>query len=219
MAEQTSDGPGIEFTETMRGFASTTVTDDYAGAEAQGRTDGSPLEFTVTVRTTNLERMIQDPAHEATLEGTVTAPALAPDPLTVEGGSFHLLVRDPDDPRTRKMIYHMPLVSQAGSRFFLEGFKTVRDDPGPDLWSDTTTLFVTVHRGQDADAPVAAKGIVKIAIKDFQKQLRTMKAVGARNKLEELKTLARFGRFFMGALIEVYGGAFARTELDAENPA
>ena len=40
---------------------------------------------------------------------------------------------------------------------------------------------------------------------DFQKQLRTMKVTGGRNKLEELKTMARFGRFFMGALIEVYG--------------
>lgn len=210
MAEQTSDGPGIEFTETMRGFASTTVTDDYATAEAQGRADGTPLEFTVTVRAPNLDRMIEDPAHEARLEGTVTAPALSPDPLTIDAGRFHLLVRDPDHPQTRKMTYHMPLTSSAGSRFFLEGFKTVRDDAGPDLWSDTTTLYVTVHRGEDAEGPVAARGIVRIAINDFRKQLGTMKAVGARNKLEELKTLARFGRFFMGALNEIYGGVFAR---------
>ena len=37
-----------------------------------------------------------------------------------------------------------------------------------------------------------------------------MKAVNASNKLEELKALAKFGRFFMGVLNEIYGGVFAR---------
>src|ERR1700730_9874349 len=66
----------------------------------------------------------------------------------------------------------------------------------------TTTLYVTVREG-DASGPVIAKGIVNIHIKDFRKQLTTMKAVGAASKLEELKTLAKFGRFFMGAMNEV----------------
>ena len=65
-------------------------------------------------------------------------------------------------------------------------------------------------------ACLASKGIVNIHINDFRKQLTTMKAIGASNKLEELKTLAKFGRFFMGALNEIYGGVFAR--LSAFNP-
>jgi len=201
--------PGIEFTETMRGFVSTTTTADYEAGRAQGERDGSRLEFTVTITAPDLDRMIADPAHEATITGTVSAPALSPSPLRVRDGRFHLLVRDGDRPGTRKMVYRMPLVAEDGKRFHLEGFKTVHDDAGPDLWSDTTTLYVTV-REEEAAPPVVARGVVRIHLGDFRRQLGTMRAVGARSKLEELRTMARFGRFFLGALNEVYGGVFAR---------
>jgi cholesterol oxidase len=108
------------------------------------------------------------------------------------------------------MIYQMPMVAEDGRHFYVDGYKNIHDDAGPDLWSDTTTLFVTVHSGDDASGPVVAKGMVFIHIADFRTQLGTMKAIGARSKLEELKTLAKFGRFFMGALNEIYGGVFAR---------
>lgn len=202
-------GPGIEFTETMRGFVSKNVKDDYAAGREQGEREGSPFEFTVTVTAPNIDRLIADPAHEALLRGTVTAPALSPTPMRVESGRFNLLVRDADTPGTRKMIYDMPMVADDGRTMHMEGFKTVHDDAGPDIWSDTTTLYVTV-RDVDANGPVIAKGIVNIHINDFRKQLGTMRAIGASSKLEELKTLAKFGRFFMGALNEIYGGIFAR---------
>jgi choline dehydrogenase-like flavoprotein len=207
--EQTS-GTGIEFTETMRGFASTTVLDDYEAGRARGKQDGTIFEFTVTVTAPDIDRLIANPAHEALLSGTVNAPALSPAPLRVEQGRFNLLVRDADRPGTRRMVYHMPLVAEDGRRFCVDGYKLIHDDAGPDLWPDTTTLFVTVHSGPDTSGPVVAKGMVFIHLKDFQKQLRTMKAIGAKNKLEELKALAKFGRFFMGALNEIYGGVFAR---------
>jgi choline dehydrogenase-like flavoprotein len=202
-------GPGIEFTETMRGFASIKVTDDYQRGRDQGERDGSRFEFTVTVSAPNIDRLIADPGHEALLSGTITAPAFSPTPLRVEGGRFHLLVRDADRPGTRKMVYQMPAVADDGRKLHVEGFKTIHDDAGPDLWADTTTLYVTVRDG-DQTGKVVAMGIVNIHIKDFRKQLGTMKAVGAANFLEELKTLAKFGRFFMGALNEIYGGVFAR---------
>lgn len=201
--------PGIEFTETMRGFASTSVTDDYHGAREQGERDGSRFAFTVTVTAPDIDRLIADPAHEALLRGTIDAPALSPTPLRVDGGRFNLLVRDPDRPGTRKMVYDMPALADDGRAFHVDGFKTIHDDAGPDIWPDTTTLYVTI-RERDAAGPVIGKGIVNILIKDFRKQLTTMKAIGAANKLEELKALAKFGTFFMGAVNEVYGGIFAR---------
>ena len=203
-------GPGIEFTETMRGFMSTTALDDYEGARADGEREGVLLEFTVTVRAESLDRMIADPVHEAALSGTVTAAGLSPTPLRVDEGRFHLLVRDADTPGTRRMVYRMPLEAEDGARFHLEGFKTIHDDAGPDLWSDTTTLYVTLRSGPTGDGPVAGKGMVRIHVSDFRRQLGTMKVIGAKNKFEELKTMARFGRFFLGALNEVYGGVFAK---------
>ncbi|MEP6992237.1 MAG: hypothetical protein ABJA80_14995 [bacterium] len=202
-------GPGVEFTETMRGFVSTTTTDDYQAGRSQGERDGSKFEFTVTVTAPDIDRLIADPAHEAILRGTIDAPIFSPSPLRVDAGRFNLLVRDADRPGTRRMVYTMPAVAVDGHTYHVEGFKTIHDDAGPDIWPDTTTLYVTVHEGTAA-GPVIAKGIVNIHIKDFRKQLTTMKAIGAANKLEELKALAKFGTFFMGAVNEIYGGIFAR---------
>jgi cholesterol oxidase len=202
-------GPGIEFTETMRGHVARGAGEDYEAARAQGEREGTAFAFTVTVRAPNLERLIADPAHEANLSGTVTAPVFSPTPMQITEGRFHLLVRDPERPGTRKMVYRMSLAGDGGRRFYLEGYKTIHDDAGPDLWPDTTTLFVTLREGDDR-GPVAARGILRIHLADFRKQMGTMKAIGAKGKLEELKTMARFGRFFLGALNEVYGGVFAK---------
>jgi choline dehydrogenase-like flavoprotein len=202
-------GSGVQFTETMRGFASTSVVDDFAAGFERGKADDSPLEFTVTVKADDVDRLVDDRAHEAELTGTVTAPALSPAPLKVEGGRFNLLVRDEEHAAARQMLYSMPLLADDGQRFFLEGYKQIVNDDGLDLWKDTTTLYVTVHEG-DQDGPVAAKGIVTIHMADFAKQMTTMRAIGGDGKLDQLGALAKFGRMFAGSLNETFGGVFAR---------
>jgi cholesterol oxidase len=204
----TMGGSGVQFTETMRGFASTSALDDYAEGFERGKADDSPLEFTVTVKADDVDRLVDDREHEAELSGTVTAPALSPTPLQVEGGRFNLLVRDAEHAGARQMVYTMPLVADDGRRFHFEGFKQIQDDRGLDLWKDTTTLYVTVHEG-DASGPVAAKGIVTIHIADFAKQLTTMKGIGG-GPIDKLGALAKFGRMFAGSLNESFGGVFAR---------
>ena len=202
-------GSGVRFTETMRGFVSTSSVDDYQAGFERGQADESPLDFTVTVTADDVDRLVDERDHEADLAGTVTAPALSPAPLTVEGGRFNLLVRDAEHAGARQMLYSMPLVADDGRRFHLEGFKQIQDDEGMDLWSDTTTLYVTVHDGEGAEGPVAAKGIVTIHAADFAKQLTTMRAIGG-GPLDQLKALATFGRMFAGSLNESFGKVFAR---------
>jgi cholesterol oxidase len=194
-------GSGVQFTETMRGFASTSAVDDYTAGFEQGKADDSPLEFTVTVTADDVDRLVEEPEHEARLEGTVTAPALSATPMKVESGRFNLLTRDADHAGARQMLYAMPLVTDDGRRFHLEGFKQIHDDKGLDLWKDTTTLYVTVHEGGE-DGPVAAKGIVTIHVADFAKQMTTMRG--------GLGALATFSRMFAGSLNESFGGVFAR---------
>ena len=201
-------GSGVQFTETMRGFASTSEVDDYAAGFERGKADDSPLEFTVTVKADDVDRLVDDREHEAELTGTVTAPALSPTPLKVEGGRFNLLVRDEEHAAARQMLYSMPLVADDGRRFFFEGYKQIIDDDGLDLWKDTTTLYVTVHEG-DREGPVAAKGIVTIHLADFAKQLTTMKGIGGDGRLDQLGAMAKFGRMFAGSLNETFGGVFA----------
>lgn len=204
---------GIEFTETMRGFLSTSEKQDYQRGFEQGRKDGTPFEFTVTVVANDLDRLLKDPEHEASMSGTAQAPALSGKPLTIRDGRFHLLIKDPDRTQTRKMIYDMPMTAEDGRTFFLHGFKTIHDAQGPTMWSDTTTLFVTIHEGGDAGGAVVGKGIVKIHLNDFRRQLLSMKVRNAKDPLERLSAIARFGKFFSGALCETYGGIFARSNV------
>jgi cholesterol oxidase len=101
----------------------------------------------------------------------------------------------------------------------LYGYKLIRDDEGFDVWADTTTLFVTVHDGDDERAPVSGRAVLRIHAKDFAKQLRTMRVTNAGSLLRRITAAAEFGRFFAGALYDTYGGVLAkRSVLDPDAP-
>lgn len=204
--EQSPVQPGVKFTETMRGYFSTEVTDDFERAAERGKDDDSPLLFTLTIVADDLDQLIADDEHEARIVGSVEAPALSDHPLTATDGRFNLFVADPSDGDTRHMRYRMKLSSQEGKTFFFEGFKVARDDLGPDLWTDLTTLFITVHDGDSDAAPVLGKGILRIRPDDFIKQLTTMAATDADGARERLAATGRFGASFAGSIKDIYGG-------------
>lgn len=208
---------GIQFTETMRGFLSTTVLDDYAAAAAAGEKEGGAFAFTLTIRSNDLDAMLTKPEHAATIVGTVVAPRLSPDALTVTEGTFQLFVRDPEHVRGRRMVYKMTLTAEDGTRYGFDGFKEVNDDHGADIWSDTSTLYITVRRGAGAGDPVVGKGILHIKPKDFAVQMTTLKVLNAPGRLARLKATARFGAFFAGKLWNVYGSVLEKaTEFNAD---
>jgi choline dehydrogenase-like flavoprotein len=210
---------GIQFTETMRGHVSTTVLDDYAKGEADGKRAGTTLQFTVTVSTTDIDAMLRDPSHKARLDGTITCPTLSPSPLQVTDGTFHLLSTDPTRPNARQMVYQMVGRAPDGATWRVEGFKQVEDNSHLEIWADTTTLFVTVTSHVDGRDQLVGKGVVHILPADFLKQLTTMKPTGAANPLEGLRALVAFGRFFAGALFDVYGPvAHRQTPLRPDAP-
>lgn len=200
---------GIQFTETMVGYFSTKVKEDYQRAAELGKTEGSTFEFTVTVISDDLEQMLHDESHQATLTGTISAPALSKTALTVTEGVFNLLTDDPDEIETRLMRYQMKLSSQEGQDYYLKGFKEIRDDPGFDLWSDTTTLYITIYEGENEGGPVFGKGVLKIRPRDFMKQMRTLKVTNTSSLAQCLKYNAQFGKFFAGRLFDTFGGIFA----------
>lgn len=210
---------GLEFTEAMRGYFSTQVKDDYQQGVTQGRRDNSPFEFILTIIGDDLDQMLADENHQAELLGTVTAPALSDQVLTVTDGVFNLFVTDPDRVNTRLMRYRMKLASEDGKLYFFDGFKVIHNDPGFDVWADTTTLYITVYQGDSPESPVLGKGILRIHPKDFLRQLTTMKITNTANFKERLGALARFRDFFGGTLFDIYGGIFARKSvLDPSAP-
>ncbi len=229
---------GIQFTETMRGDLSIQVGDAVAPgfatasgqvspasaptgrgateAAQQGRKSDSKFEFTLTIISDDLERMLTDGAHQAGMVGSVTAPALSAKPLTVTGGEFNLFVVDPDRIETRQMHYRMRMTSEEGRVYYFDGFKVIHDDPGPDLWPDTSTLYFTVHDGAHSASPaspVVGQGILRNLPEDFARQLTTMQVTNAKSLEERLRAMARFGRFFGDVLFETYGGIVAKSSV------
>ncbi|MCA1675241.1 MAG: choline dehydrogenase, partial [Actinobacteria bacterium] len=197
---------GIQFSETMKGYVSTEITDDYQAAAARGKETGSPFSFTLTIISDDLDKMLADPACSARMVGTVNAPVLSPDPLTVTDGVFNLFVDDPERVGARLMRYRMKLTTEEGGHYYFSGCKNIADDGGLDLWADTTTLYMTVHESETDAGPVVAKGILTIHPKDFAAQLKTMDVLGATSVAQRLEATTRFGKFFAGALFDVYGG-------------
>lgn len=210
--------PGIQFTETMKGYFSTSAKEDHERAFEVGRLDGSPFSFTLTIISDDVREMLKE-RGQATITGTVSAPALSGEPLMVTAGTFNLFENYPDEVNTRRMWYRMSLTSQDGKAFYVEGYKVIRDDPGLDLWSDTSTLFITVYGGKDSGGPLLGKGILRIEPGDFMKQLRTIRINNANSMTERLRYQAEFGKSFAGQLFDTYGGIFARQRyFDPEAP-
>lgn len=199
---------GIEFTETMSGYFSNQVKDDYQKGSDQGKAANSLFTFTLTIVSTDLETMLSNPQHQAEMTGSVIAPALAPQPLTVNRGQFNLFVVDAAQPATRRMWYRMQLNAGDGRVYFFEGFKVIQDNPMTDVWHDTTTLYITLYDGASNKSSILGKGILIIRPQDFLRQLTTMKATNAPTLEARLDAEGRFGRFFLGVLAQKYGRIF-----------
>ncbi len=207
-----TEGPGtrVSFTEQMKGFVTLGLSDPHAGYD-QGRQNDDRLMFELTITTDDVDRFVNEPAHEGSAVGYIESDALG-GRFEVEQGWFNLFVEE-DDPTSRRMNYRLWFSGPAGNPMTFFGFKDVHDDPGLDTWRDTSTLYVTImegHVGPGEDGEPIAAGIITIHIPDFMKQLTTFRSRGERPAYG----LAAFGKLFLGQLWEVYGGAFARDDED-----
>lgn len=203
--------PGLRFTERMAGHVLLGGELDFASAEKQAKAAGSTCSFILTVATQNLLTMLDKEPHRASLSGTVLLPALSPQPMMVSGGEFQLLSGSPDRIKTREMLYTMDLTAEDGETYHFHGKKQIHQDPGPDLYTDTTTLFVTISL-EDRQQTLG-RGILRIRTDDLMRQLGTLQITGEADPVRRLELLAQFGRFFAGSLFDVYGGIFARPTL------
>lgn len=196
--------PGIQFTEAMKGYFAIGEKDSFENGESTGKESGSVFDFTLTVISSDVETMLKEPTHTAALAGIVKAPALSQKPLTISDGVFNLFVDEQADVPTKLMKYRMVMHSEECKNYFFYGYKVIRDDKGFDMWKDACTLFVTVHETEDENSPVLGKGILLIETLDFAKQMTTMKVLHAKSKIDELKYLTDFSKYFSGSLYEIY---------------
>jgi cholesterol oxidase len=195
--------PGLRFTERMAGAFSPGVEEGYEHGYRLGLEEGSLLEFVATIEYEDVRDVVARASTPARITGTVLAPALSARRLTIADGTFVLLQEDPDHVETSKMRYAMELLDERGRRFTLEGFKLIQDRAGFDVWSDTTTLYVTVR---DDAGDALGVGVMRLGVLDFLRQLTTMTILRVPGLGRRLLYQARFGATFLGSLFRIYGG-------------
>ena len=176
--------------------------DTFADAYRRGRVDASSFDYHLTIVSDDLPALLADPAHKASVSGTVDAPDLSPRPLTVRG-SFQLFEADPDAVDTNRMWYRLELTAVDGKVYDFVGYKVIHGQGVRDMWSDTTTLFFTLtQRGVDA----VARGILRISAADFARLLGTISITGPLSPGERARYLQRFVRVFLRVLWHTYAG-------------
>ena len=205
---------GVAFTERMHGYIADAADGDYEAAAKAGELIGQRFAFTVNVLIDDVDAFIRDPRHPGTLTGTADAPHLSPEPLDISEGQFRLMRKDENAVETRRFEYNMLLTARDGRRFRFAGHKVVHNDRLPgDLVRDTTTLFVSLVDGGAGDGATRGGrqryGILRIALTDFTKQVRTIQGVGGHSPAQRAAAVAKFGALFAAQLFDIYGGVFA----------
>ncbi|WP_137843560.1 GMC family oxidoreductase [Microbacterium sp. 2FI] len=199
-------GRGMEFTEQMKGYIALGETDPITGWTV-GRHLTQRFMFQLTITAPDVERFTALGDHTAVAEGYVDCDLLGGS-LPVQRGWANLFVAT-DDALTKEMRYRLWFSDLSGSPMTMYGFKVVRDDAGLDVWTDTSTLYITLMRGhvppgenggQDAGADVIGAGMLRILPLDFARQMMTFRGSGG----GPLTSIARFGTFFMKSMKDVY---------------
>jgi predicted patatin/cPLA2 family phospholipase len=205
----------VSFTEEMKGYFTEGELDYDRGAR-MGKSNKNAIMFHLTITVDGVNRFVTDPEHDTeNVKGYIRSDALGGE-RPVETAKFNLFVDDAD-PSIKRMFYRLFFKDDKGNPLTLSGFKYIKDDPGSDLWHDTTTLFTRVLNGHvsEEDETAAAKdpaklkalvkgsGIIHIHFFDFMKQLTTFRAEGP-TLSDRSSAMARFGRLFMGKLWDVY---------------
>ena len=197
---------GVSFTEQMKGHGTPDVEDPASGATTDVR---QKVSFKLTIKVDDIEVFVTDPTHTAVATGWVDIPVLG-GRRKVERGTFQLFVDEPD-PSDKRMLYRLWFTGACGDPFTLSGEKLIHDDPGFDLWSDTTTLFIRIFHGHveaanEDGTSIWGAGVLHIHTVDLLRQLGTMRAHGPDPRRRALAML-RFIRLFLGKLWDTYGRA------------
>jgi cholesterol oxidase len=196
---KTGEPTSLSFEEEMAGFVALGATDPRAADRAAGER----LSFRLTIRVDDVDSFLAHPDHLARADGWVEA-ACCGGRRPIERGWFNLFMPS-DSPGSRVMRYQLWFTDSDGRPRTLSGRKDVHDGPVTRLWHDTSTLYTRLMRGHippDGDtAEVDGAGTLHINPLHLAATLTSFRTDGP----HPVTALARFGRFFVGQLWDVYG--------------
>ncbi len=135
--------PGITFRKKMEGWFAFGESDPEAGAR-KGKKGKTKLTLHASVCIRHMKAFMKSKSHGGVLTGHLNFTD-QDKTLPIETGTFNLFVED-DVSRNKQMLYKITFNSD-GQSYALAGHKEIHDDPGFDLWKDTTTMRVQLFEG------------------------------------------------------------------------
>ena len=184
---------GLTFSETMHGPLALGATDPEQGAVAA---DASDLAIHCDIAIDDVDSFVADPQHTGSITGSLDYKPFGGQ-LPVTRGTFNLFA--PGNPGEKVMEYRLEFAHE-GKPYFLAGRKHVHDDPGFDIWKDTTTLYTVLHEGPDESGPIAGAGVLGLGVEALARMMATMRPHGG-----GIEPVVAFGKLFLGSLWETYG--------------
>jgi cholesterol oxidase len=205
-------GIQLNVTEWMRGHVGFGAA-DYQSGEATGREKKATFEHEVLIQMKDIDRFVSEPKHSAPMDGKVD---WLGESCPFSGGEFNMLV-DSTQPSIKYMFYRIPFADGSGKKLTMLGHKTLRDDPGLDLWGDITTLFIRIYEGHVAghdftrpsgDAPEwpdghVALGIIHIPLRDGFNSALSFDAPGS-SKSQKAEAVGKFLSFYGSRVVELW---------------
>lgn len=214
-------GVPLSVKEWMRGYVGFGAT-DYAIGSRQGLEDETRFEHAVTISIADIDQFVASSDHPATMTGHIQCSRFGRCDI-VDGGLFNMLV-DAAEPDVKYMFYKLPF-DAGGKRHTMIGHKTLRDDPGFDLWGDITTLEVSIYDfaidGTPKSTPAMGKaiegkvpiamGVLHIELADGMRSALSFKSEGS--ALEKAVAIKKFCGFYGSRLWDLFAKArFAETQ-------
>jgi cholesterol oxidase len=192
---------GITFRETMAGSFSLGAEDPIEGKKA-GEQSNTTLSMHASITIRDLDGFIADHEHLGEITGRIDFTPWGND-ISAKTGVFNLF-SPTDKPDTKYMVYEMGIEID-GTDYYLAGHKDVHNDPGFDLWTDTTTLFTTLYQSADKSGPIVGAGVLSLGVADLARLASTTRVTGEGSAFEKSEALSKFGVFFAGELWDLYG--------------
>lgn len=196
--------PELSFRESMSGHFALGTADPEQGSET-GKAADSRMTLSATITIRDMDRFIADPDHVGDMDARLDLDALGGS-IPAKRATFNLFSPS-DRPELKLMVYELALTAQ-GKDYYLAGRKEIRDDPGIDLWADTTTLRVRLHEGSSTAGPVVGAGVLTISVPELLRLTASMRVRKARSPAEAAAVVGAFGRSFLGALWDTYSPAW-----------
>ncbi|HEX2659678.1 MAG TPA: hypothetical protein VHU40_15445 [Polyangia bacterium] len=196
----------LQVTEWMKGYLGFGVS-DYDAGFIKGIEGNAFFMHEMLIKIDDVDKFVSDPEHNATMDGYVSFDAFG-GKRPVKDASFRMFV-DSKTPGLKYMKYRIPFTNDKNQPLTMYGHKTIHDDKSLDLWSDTTTLYVSIHEGaltapEPPAGPALAMGVIHIEKLDLFKSVMSFRSPGA-NPVQANHAMSAFGKFFLGKLWDIYG--------------